>query len=155
MDDERGHIVAAYRRLIEAWNTRNADAFAARFTGDGSSIGFDGSQLNGRAEIALELRNIFASHQTATYVANLREIRPLGSGVVLVRAVVGMVPPGETTLNADVNAVQSLVFVSEGGEYRIALLHNTPAAFHGRPHLSAQLTDELSEIVRSGQVVVA
>jgi uncharacterized protein (TIGR02246 family) len=155
MDDERDHIVAAYRRVIEAWNQRDADRFGAAFTDDGSSVGFDGSQMNGRTEITLELRRIFASHPTAAYVAKLREVRPLGSGVVLVRAVVGMIPPGKTALNPDVNAVQSVVLVSEGGEYRIALLHNTPAAFHGRPHVSEQLTDELSEVMRSGRVVVA
>jgi uncharacterized protein (TIGR02246 family) len=154
MDDERDHIVAAYRRLLELWNQRDADGFAAAFTDNGSSIGFDGSQMNGRTEIALELRRIFASHPTAAYVARLREIRPLGSGVVLVRATVGMISPGKIALNPDVNAVQSVVFVSDGGEYRIALLHNTPAAFHGRPHLSEQLTDELTEVLRSGQVVV-
>ena len=154
MDDERDHIVAAYRRLLEAWNQRDPDRFAAAFTGDGSSVGFDGSQMNGRTEIGVELRRIFASHPTAAYVARLREIRPLGSGVVLVRAVVGMLPPGKTVLNPEVNAVQTVVLVSEGGEYRVALLHNTPAAFHGRPHLAEQLTDELTEVVRSGQIVV-
>jgi uncharacterized protein (TIGR02246 family) len=154
MEDERDHIVAAYRRLLEAWNQRDAQAFAAAFTDNGSSVGFDGSQMNGRTEIVQELRRIFASHPTASYVAKLREIRPLGSGVVVVRAVVGMIPPGQIALNPDVNAVQSAVLISEGGEYRIALLHNTPAAFHGRPQLSEQLTDELTEVVRSGQVVV-
>ena len=154
MDDEREHIVAAYRRLLEAWNQRDADRFAAAFTGDGSSVGFDGSQMNGRTEIGVELRRIFANHPTAAYVAKLREIRPLGSGVVVLRAVVGMMPPGKTVLNPDANAVQSVVLVSEGGEYRIALLHNTPAAFHGQPHLSEQLTGELSEVAQAGQVVV-
>ena len=48
MDEERDHIVAAYRRLIEAWNRRDADGFAAAFTDTGSTIGFDGSQMNGR-----------------------------------------------------------------------------------------------------------
>ncbi len=153
MDDERGYIEDAYRRLLESWNQRDAAAFAAAFTDNGTSVGFDGSQMNGRIEIEAELRRIFASHPTAAYVAKLREIRPLGSGVVLLRAVVGMIPPGKNELNPDVNAIQSVVLVSEGGEYRIASLHNTPAAFHGRPHLAEQFTDELKEVMRSGQVV--
>ena len=153
MDDERDHIVAAYRRLLEAWNRRDAQAFAAAFTDTGSSVGFDGSQMNGRTEISVELRRIFASHPTAAYVAKLREIRPLGSGVVLVRAVTGMIPPGKTALNPDLNAVQSVVLVSEGGEYRVAMLHNTPAVFHGQPRLSEQLVEELTGVMHGGHVV--
>jgi uncharacterized protein (TIGR02246 family) len=153
VDDERGYIEDAYKRLLEAWNQRDAAAFAAAFTANGTSVGFDGSQMNGRVEIESELRRIFAGHPTAAYVAKLREIRPLGSGVVLLRAVVGMITPGKNELNPAVNAIQSVVLVSESGEYRVASLHNTPAAFHGRPHLVEQLTDELKEVMRSGQVV--
>jgi uncharacterized protein (TIGR02246 family) len=153
MDDDRQQVVTTYRRLLEAWNRRDADAFGALFTESGTAVGFDGSQMNGRAEIGTTLRAIFADHQTAAYVAKIREVRPLGPGVTLLRAVVGMIPPGMTELNPAVNAVQSLVTVTETGGPRIALLHNTPAAFHGRPRMVQQLTAELSEVVRQGQLV--
>ena len=107
----------------------------------------------GQAEIGATLRGIFADHQTAAYVARVREVRTLGPGVTLLRAVVGMIPPGQRELNPAANAVQSLVVITGPGEPRIALLHNTPAAFHGRPHLGQQLTDELAAVVRHGQVV--
>ena len=100
-----------------------------------------------------ELRAIFASHPTASYVAKVREVRALDSHVSLLRAVVGMIPPGQRELNPAVNAVQSAVIVSQSGTLRIALLHNTPAAFHGRPHLSEQLTSELNALVQSGRIV--
>ena len=102
-------VVALYRRLLEAWNQRDADAFASLFTADGSVVGFDGSQMNGAAQIAAELRAIFASHQTATYVAKVREVRTLDSHAMLLRAVVGMAPPGKKELNPAVNAIQSVV----------------------------------------------
>ena len=73
----------------------------------------------------------------------MREVRSLGSGVALLRAVAGMVPPGQTRVNPAVNAVQSLVATREGQGWRIQLFHNTPAAFHGRPDAVAALTDEL------------
>jgi hypothetical protein len=42
----------------------------------------------------------------------------------------------------------------EAGRRQIALLHNTPAAFHGRPHLVEKLTEELlAEATRAGHVV--
>ena len=43
--------------------------------------------------------------------------------------------------------------VETGTDMKIALLHNTPAAFHGRPELVEQLTRELTEVLRTGQLV--
>ena len=148
-------VVPLYRRLLEAWNQRDADAFASLFTADGSVVGFDGSQMNGAAQIAAELRAIFASHQTATYVAKVREVRTLDPHAILLRAVVGMAPPGMSELNPAVNAIQSVVLLESAGQPRIALLQNTPAAFHGRPELAEQLTGELTEVLRSGKIVAA
>jgi uncharacterized protein (TIGR02246 family) len=153
--ESRKQVVALYESLLQAWNRRDADGFAALFTEAGSSVGFDGSQLNGREEIAKSLSDIFASHQTATYVAKVQEIRPLGSEVTLVRAVVGMVPPGKSELTPAVNAVQSLMIIMRSSQPKIALLHNTPAAFHGRPDLGEQLTRELSAVLHTGKIVEA
>jgi uncharacterized protein (TIGR02246 family) len=147
--------IAVYSRMLEAWNQRDADGFASLFTADGSVVGFDGSQMNGATRIATELRAIFANHPTAVYVAKVREVRPLDSRIMLLRAVVGMAPPGKAELNPAVNAIQSLVVLETGGQPRIALLQNTPAAFHGRPELAEQLTAELSEVLRSGKIVAA
>jgi uncharacterized protein (TIGR02246 family) len=97
--------IALYTRLLEAWNRRDALAFAALFTADGHTVGFDGSQMSGRDEIASTLTGIFEHHQTASYVASVREVRQLGSAVVLIRAAVGMVPPGQRELNPAVNAI--------------------------------------------------
>lgn len=147
--------MSLYTQLIEAWNRRSADDFAALFTRDGNTVGFDGSPLDGQSDIAASLRSIFANHPTAAYVAKVREIRSLGPGVALLRAVVGMVPPGQSELNPAVNAIQSLGVVEQSGQWRIALLHSTPAAFHGRPEASEQLTQELTEVLRSGRIVQA
>jgi uncharacterized protein (TIGR02246 family) len=146
-------LAALYTRMLDAWNRRDADSFTGLFTEDCSIVGFDGSQMNGRAQTNAELRAIFASHPTASYVAKVREVRILGAEVALLRAVVGMVPPGQRELNPAVNAVQSVVVVLRSGTLQIALLHNTPAAFHGRPQLSEQLTNELTAVVQSGRIV--
>ena len=147
--------VALFAQLLRAWNEQNADAFGAVFAEDGSAVGFDGSTMNGRQEIVETIRAIFKNHRTAAYVAKVREVRGLGADVVLVRAVVGMIPPGATELNPAVNAIQSVVMTGQGASLRVALLHNTPAAFHGRPEAAEQLTRELTDVVRSGQVVAA
>jgi uncharacterized protein (TIGR02246 family) len=152
---ERERVLSVYRQLLETWNKRDADAFAATFTDDGSCVGFDGSTMNGRAEIASTLRSIFQNHPTASYVAKVREIRAIAPGVAIVRSVVGMVPPGKDELNPGVNAIQSLVVVEESPHMKIALLQNTPAAFHGRPELAQELTRELTDALRTGQIVTS
>jgi uncharacterized protein (TIGR02246 family) len=148
-------IIGLYARLLEAWNRRDAAAYGTLFTATGHVTGFDGSQMNGPDEIAAEVGAIFAHHPTAVYVAKVREVRPLAEDVTLLRAAVGMVPPGQDALNPAANAIQSLVVVTEpaDGMPRIAFFQNTPAAFHGRPHLVDALTEELEGVLRGGQLV--
>ena len=144
--------VSSYQELLAAWNARDATRFAAAFTPDGNAVGFDGSPMNGREEIATTLAEIFGHHPTAAYVSIVREVRALDERVTLIRAVVGMVPPGKTEINPQTNAIQSIVITGDSNA-QIALLHNTPAAFHGRPHLAEDLTRELAAALKSGKTV--
>jgi uncharacterized protein (TIGR02246 family) len=140
-------IAALYAQLLDSWNRRDASAFAALFDDEGQSIGFDGSPMSGRDEIAATLGQIFADHVTARYVARVRGIRLLAPDVALLRAVVGMVRPGQSDINPAVNAMQTLVAVNRAGEWHIALLQNTPAQFHGRPEMVEALTQELRALL--------
>ena len=150
---EQSRVLMLYEAVLRAWNERNSRDFSALFLPEGNCIGFDGSQMDGRTQIAAEMKRIFEDHETASYVAKVREVRELRPMITLLRAVVGMVPPGKTELNPAANAIQSVVVVEREGDLRIALLHNTPAAFHGRPELVEQLTAELTEVLRSGDLV--
>jgi uncharacterized protein (TIGR02246 family) len=154
-DTHRTAALEVYGRLLGAWNRRNADDFAELFGDSGSCVGFDGSPMNGRAEIGSSLCAIFEHHPTATYVAKMREVRALGPTVTLVRAVAGMIPPGKSVIDAEKNAIQSLLIVDSGQGAQIALFQNTPAAFDGRPELRDSLTKELSDVARAGLVVSA
>jgi uncharacterized protein (TIGR02246 family) len=138
-----------YQRLLDRWNLNDAAGFAALFTDDGSIVGFDGSQVDGRDEIAKHLGGIFAHHKVAAFIGIVREVRALSEDVELLRAVAGMVPPGASDIKPETNAVQSLIAVRKQGEWRVALFHNTPAAFHGRPEASAELSDELRQTLKS------
>jgi uncharacterized protein (TIGR02246 family) len=132
-----------YSNLLENWNKNDASAFAKLFTKDGSTVGFDGSQMNGPIQIEKELTLIFSEHKVSTYVSIVREVRKLSDSVYLLRGSAGMVPPGKNEINPKVNAIQTLIMQKEGDQFRIALFQNTPATFHGRPELSSQLTEEL------------
>jgi len=138
-----------YQAWLERWNRRSAGEMADLVAEDGNLNGFDGSQINGRSEVEAVLGQIFADHQTAAYVGIVRQVRFLSPSVALLRAVVGMVPPGQSDINPAVNAVQTLVAAKQQGQWRIALLQNTPAAFHGRPELGEQLTKELQQLARA------
>lgn len=140
-------VRALYQELLSAWNERNAAAFARLFDQDGHVIGFDGSPMSGPTQIAAELGAIFANHQTAAYVGKVRAVRFPSPGVAVLSAVAGMVPPGGTAINPAVNTIQSLVASRQPDRWRIVLYQNTPAQFHGRPEMSAALTEELQALL--------
>lgn len=134
-----------YHQLLEFWNQRDAESMAGLMTDDANVVGFDGSQINGKHEIARVLRQIFIQHKTATYVSIVREIRILSDSVAILRSIAGMIPRGRTDINPEANGIQSLVAQKVDGEWRIAHFQNTPAAFHGRPELVDDMCDELRQ----------
>jgi uncharacterized protein (TIGR02246 family) len=141
-----------YTELLRAWNERDAERYAALFAGDGMVIGFDGSQATGE-QIKAHLLEVFGDHQTAAYVGKVRQVRPLGSDGIVLRAISGLVPPGQGRLNPAVNSVQTLVAERQEGDWRIVLFQNTPAQYHGRPELTEQHTAELQPLVDGGTTV--
>ena len=143
MTRDLADVETLYRDLIDAWNARAAAAFAARFAEDGVTYGFDGSELDGRAAIAEELGRIFDDHDTGRYVAIVRSVRSLGDDVALLRAVVGMVPPGRDDLEPGLNAAQTLVAERAADRWQVVQLQNTQAQYHGRPEAVEALTAEL------------
>jgi len=140
-------ITDRYHALLDAWNRRRGDDFAAQFTDDGEVVGFDGSRYVGAAAIAAAMNAVFAGHETARYVAAVRSVRPLGRDAAVLSAVAGMVPPGGSDIRPEVNAVQTLVAVERDGTWRVALFQNTPAQYHGRPEESERLTAELRALL--------
>src|SRR5436305_8680696 len=103
LTSEQAAIAALYEQLLNCWNQRDARAFAALFDNDALCIGFDGSSMNGRAEIEVTLGHIFTDHVTATYVSKIRRVRLLASDVAILHAVVGMISPGSSDINPAVN----------------------------------------------------
>src|SRR3954454_6611803 len=140
-------VEALYHQVLDRWNDHDADGFGALFAGDGSMVGFDGSCIETPAAITEHLASIFADHKPAAYVAKVREVRTLTDDTALVRAVVGMVPPGQSDIKPEVNSIQVLVAVRDAPGWRVAHFQTTPAAFHGRPEASEALTAELREVL--------
>ena len=110
-----------YEQILIAWNQQDAAEMAAQFEEDGNLVGFDGSQADSRADIEDHLRPIFTDHPTAAYVAKVREIRMLSSNVGILRAVVGMIPPGSDDINPAGNTIQTLMAVQHADRWQAAL----------------------------------
>ena len=141
-------IRSLYENLLDSWNRRSGGDFASHFLEDGEAVGFDGSSHAGKAQIRADLENLFRHQIPATYISIVRSVRFLTPDVAVLRAVVGMVPPEQNDIHPAVNAVQTMIAKQENGRWLIALFQNTPAAYHGRPHLSRQLTEELRQELR-------
>jgi uncharacterized protein (TIGR02246 family) len=114
MTDAEVEVRALYGEIIDAWNRRDAAAMAAPFSETGQIVGFDGSQLDGRAAIEAHLKPIFADHPTPPYTVLVTSVRFVGPDTAVLRAIVGMIPPGEVDFNPALNAVQTLVAAPRG-----------------------------------------
>ncbi len=143
-------VRSLYEGVLDAWNRRNAEEMAAPFAEQCLLIGFDGSAMNSRAEIARAMAAVFADHATGAYVGKVRSVQVVTPGVVLLLAATGVVPAGATDLNPALNAWQTVVAQQRGDGWQIVQMQTTPAQFHGRPDLVAQLTEEL-RAWRSGE----
>ena len=143
MSDGAGMIEALHGEILSAWNRRDAGAYAERFTESGIVVGFDGSEMHGREDIARQLEAIFADHEVATYVRVVRGVRFLGDEAALLQAAVGMVPPAGEDVMPDRNAVQLLLAVRAGGAWQAEAFQNTPARLDGRPEAAEALSEEL------------
>src|SRR5687768_5301937 len=111
-------IKELHQKLLTAWNNQDGAAMASLFANNGTVVGFDGSENNGKAVIEKEMSKIFKDHKTARYVWKVREVRFLSPDIVLLRAVAGMVLPGEERVKPERNAIQSLIAVNENENWK-------------------------------------
>lgn len=139
-------VETLYRNLLDRWNEGDARGFRSLFRDDGSLVGFDGTAVESAGSIGEHLSAIFADHEQPRYVSKVREIRALGPDAALLRAVAGLVPPGASRIEPELNAEQVLAAVRRNGEWRIAHFQNTPVALDGRPEEREALSAELQAL---------
>ncbi|WP_374723417.1 SgcJ/EcaC family oxidoreductase [Calidifontibacillus erzurumensis] len=140
-------IETVYKQLLNGWNNRNAREMADVFAEDGEMIGFDGSLAIGKEEIFSHLKPIFDDHPTGKFVSKVKNVRQLGPDIAILRAIAGMVPAQQSDINPAANTHHTVVAKRNGGKWVIELFQNTPAQFHGRPHLVEEMTAELREVL--------
>jgi uncharacterized protein (TIGR02246 family) len=115
-------------RLERAWNEAGGRAFGEPFTADADFVDIRGEYHRGQEAIAAGHQAIFDSiYKGSSANYKLIQARELSDDVILAHATALLkVPSGP--LAGEHNAVQSLVLVREGDEWKIAGFHNTLVA---------------------------
>jgi uncharacterized protein (TIGR02246 family) len=141
-------ICALYQQMMEGWNAACGYAFASPFEENGDLVGFDGTYIKGRQEIALFHQHLFDMFlKGSRLVGKVRSVRFLTSDVAVMHAIGGTVMAGQTDLDPERNSVQTLVAVKRNGKWSLAAFQNTRATYISRPDESQKLTEELQTLL--------
>jgi uncharacterized protein (TIGR02246 family) len=145
--DDEAAIRSLYFQMIDGWNKGDGDSFASPFAEDGDLVGFDGTHLIGRQQIASfhqQLLDTFV--KGSRLVGKIRDVRFLTPKVAIMHAVGGTVMKGQTDLDPERNSIHTLV-LEKGNDERwcVAAFQNTRAQYIGRPEMTNELTKELRE----------
>ena len=146
--DSKSHDEAAirslYERMMDGWNEGSGNDFAAPFTDDADFVGFDGTHLRGRQEIALFHQQLFDKFiKGSRLVGKIRSIRFLTHYIIVMVAVGGTVMAEQSDIEPERNSIHTLVAIKHDGKWHFTAFQNSRAQFIGRPEESQALTEEL------------
>jgi uncharacterized protein (TIGR02246 family) len=133
-DTDKATIRRLYEQMIDGWNKGSGQVFAAPYTDDSDFIGFDGTYLKGRQEIA-------SFHQ----MKQIRSIRFVTKDVAVMIAVGGTVMAGQSDIEPERNSIHTLVAIKRDAKWYFTAFQNSRAQFIGRSEESQALTKELRE----------
>jgi uncharacterized protein (TIGR02246 family) len=119
-------VRALYQQLMDGWNQGSGEAFASVFTEDGDLVGFDGTHLKGRQEIAPFHQQLFDKWlKGSRLVGEIKDVRFLGRDVALMHAVGGTIMRSKSEPTPERDSIQTLVAVRRDGEWRLGAFQNT------------------------------
>jgi uncharacterized protein (TIGR02246 family) len=137
--DERA-IRALQRRLLEAWRAGDGEAFAAPFSDDALFIGFDGSVMRGRQQIAATHQEVFDRWMKGTRLVEDRtDVRFVDPDVAIVHTLGGTVPRGKSQPTPERDSIQTLVAVRDARGWSFVSFQNTRIRPIGAGAVSALL----------------
>jgi uncharacterized protein (TIGR02246 family) len=113
-------------RIVAAWASHDADAFANTFTDDGTMI-LPGLYRKGRDEIRMYMKAAFADTYKGTRVTGMPvNISFLGPDAMLMLTQGGVLQPGESKVS-DLRAIRAFwLVVKRDGEWLLAAYMNSP-----------------------------
>jgi uncharacterized protein (TIGR02246 family) len=140
-----------YQRTIDGWNKASGDAFAAPYTDDSDFIGFDGTYMKGRQQIASFHQMLFDKFLTGSrLIGKVRSIRFVTVDVAIMIAVGGTVMAGQSDIEPERNSIHTIVALKRNNNWYFTAFQNSRAQYIGRPEESKALTEELrQELVKT------
>jgi uncharacterized protein (TIGR02246 family) len=137
--DERA-IRALHGRMLEAWGAGDGEAFAAPFSDDAVFIGFDGSVMRGRQQIASTHQEVFDRWMKGTRLAEERtEVSFPDPDVAIVHALGGTVMRGKSEPAPERDSIQTLVAARDASGWSFVSFQNTRIRPIGAGAVSALL----------------
>src|SRR5918995_512022 len=139
-------IRALYFRMIEGWNKGDGDVFAAPFAEDADLVGFDGTHLKGRQEIASFHQRLFDTFvKGSRLIGKVRNVQFLTPGVAIMHAVGGTIMAGQSDIESERNSVHMIVAKKDNvsSQWQIVAFQNTRAQYIGKPDMVQALTEDL------------
>jgi uncharacterized protein (TIGR02246 family) len=126
--------------VLEAWDAGDGEAFAAPFRDDALFIGFDGSVMRGREEIASTHQEVFDRWMKGTrLVEEHTEVRFLHPDVAIVHTLGGTVLRGKSKPAPERDSIQTLVAVRDAAGWSFVSFQNTRIRPIGTGAVSALL----------------
>jgi uncharacterized protein (TIGR02246 family) len=131
--DDSVAVRKLYEELMTAWNRGSGEAFAAGFTEDGDLIGFDGTHLKGRKEIAPFHQRLFDTYLKGTrLVGTVTDVQFLSADIALLHAVGGTIMRGKSAPARERDSIHTLVAIRSRSDWRFAAFQNTRLRPMGR-----------------------
>jgi uncharacterized protein (TIGR02246 family) len=115
-----------HQRVLDAWRAGDGQAFAAPFSDDAVFVGFDGSVMRGRGQIASVHQELFDRWLKESRLVDERtEVRLVGPDVAIVHAVGGTVMRGKAEPAPERDSIQTLVAARRNGAWSFVSFQNT------------------------------
>ena len=123
--DER-EIRALHQRMLDAWSAGDGEAFATPFSDEAVLVGFDGSVMRGREQIATVHQELFDRWlEGSRLVEEHTEVRFVGPDVAIVHATGGTVMRGKAEPSPERDSIQTLVASRKTGAWSFVSFQNT------------------------------
>ncbi|MET8144099.1 SgcJ/EcaC family oxidoreductase [Sphaerisporangium sp. NPDC005288] len=125
-DKDKAAVVSVPSRIVAAWASHNAKAFAEVFTPDGTMI-LPGAFSKGTADIEAYMTAAFAGPYKGTQVTGLPiDMRFLNADTALVITQGGVLAAGENKVHPDRAVRATWVVARHEGQWKLAAYQNSP-----------------------------
>jgi uncharacterized protein (TIGR02246 family) len=139
-------IRTLYQQMIDGWNKGSGQAFAAPYTDNSDFIGFDGTYMKGRQQIASFHQMLFDKFlRGSRLIGKIRSVRFIAENVAIMIAVGGTVMAGQSDIEPERNSIHTIVAIKRDSNWHFTAFQNSRAQYIGRPEEFQALTEELRQ----------